>query len=84
MEAKTSSITRCCMKKCKSAYGFSWKYVDKLPTTNRKIYGVSGKSVQQLDKNKNIINTFASIREAAKATGVMKNGISNCCNGKLD
>lgn len=40
------------------------------------------KSVVQLDKNGKIINTFKSIREAERMTGIDSSGIAKCCKGK--
>ena len=40
------------------------------------------KSVTQLDKNGKIINTFKSIREAERITGIDSSGIAKCCKGK--
>ena len=40
------------------------------------------KSVTQLDKNGKVINTFKSIREAGRMTGIDSSGIAKCCKGK--
>lgn len=39
--------------------------------------------VDQLSKDGKILNTFQSLNEAARCTGVAKGSISNCCLGKL-
>ncbi len=42
------------------------------------------KAVQQLDMQKQLLNTFVSISEAARKTDVKNSNISGCCNGKQD
>lgn len=49
------------------------------------VYGINhpqSKSVVQLDKKGNIINTFVSAREAQEKTGISYKHISCCCLGK--
>lgn len=40
------------------------------------------KPVMQFDKNGAIINTFTSMSEAERKTGIFNSSISNCCKGK--
>jgi group I intron endonuclease len=47
-----------------------------------KIAQAHSKKVLQFDQNMNLINTFASAREAEQALNIRNQYISQCCNGK--
>lgn len=74
-----SAISACCRCKCKTAYGYIWRYDE---TLNNKplLISAQAKPVLQMDKQYNIVAKYNSITEAQRITGI--NNISNCCNGK--
>jgi len=62
----------------------TWDENNKRANSDRKngINNKVSKSVNKLDSNKNIIETFYSAAEAGRAIGKNYSSISNCCNGK--
>jgi hypothetical protein len=75
---RRSCIRNVCTGRQKISYGFLWRYKDhKLKDKSRK-----AKKVQQVCPNTcQVLATFDSITDAAKATGAAPSSISKCCNG---
>ena len=72
----SGNVSDCCRGlKCQYK-GFIWKYGDIMPKKG-------SKPVAQYDKQKKLLNSFNSIKDAEKATGVNGCCISSNCNGKL-
>lgn len=76
------SICACCRGEYKHAGGYQWKYAD----DNKKIQSLSVRTdftVLQIDKTTDeIINEFASLKEASIATQIASSTICNVCKGK--
>lgn len=72
-------IRKCCNAETFSAAGYRWSFVgEPLPTLHR------GTEVQQVDTDTHqVLNTFISMGDAQRQTGVHANSISACINGKL-
>lgn len=76
------SIRRACQDIKFTAGGYRWQFADDNIGNN------SGKRIQhkrgvaQYDFNGNLINTFESIVDASKQTGIERTSIYRCCNGK--
>lgn len=73
----SANICSCCKGRDITAGGFIWRYegndpIKKLNKQKRPVY--------QYDKKYNLINTFDSITDAVKETGIKT--IWNCCNGR--
>ena len=58
---------------------FSFTEMKEFPTTT-----YVSKTVQQIDKEDNVVNTFESMSQASKHTGIGSGNISKCCNGKTN
>lgn len=78
-----TGIQHCCSGSLKTYMGYIWTYYPflssyelKLRTTNKTLVEVT-----QLDLNGNIIATFKSTTEAAKAVGCNPSAITMACNG---
>ena len=70
-----------------SAYGYIWKFKDDnsriinkeyCDEAKRKANSVKVRRIYQIDDDKNVVNIFNSIREAAR-NGYCTNPISKCC-----
>ena len=80
-----TNISNVCRKKQYTAYGFLWKYKkDDTPieewvvlAKNKKSSGKPKKPIKQLDENHNLINTYPSAADAAKALNLSDK--SNIC-----
>ena len=72
------SISHACVGDRKTSNGFYWTYTSTfdLKEDYRK------KSVNQFDLKGVLINTFDSISDAFKASGVNKSSIAKCCRGE--
>lgn len=77
--ANRSYITQVCKGKRKSAGGYLWTYKgEPVPTFTKQYY--SGTNQFSLDGI--LLNTFRSLTEAQKLTGIELHNISECCRGK--
>ena len=81
----TTNISKACNGTIKTANSCIWRYEDtsfsdedlkEILHNNRK------RKIIQYDKDNNYINTYESIAEAMRQTGVRDTSISNCCRGK--
>lgn len=78
--APQSSIIRVCKKNGKTAGGFQWRYANEnLYTIPPVVIKNQQQKIYQLDKNRNILNTFNSLEEAARITSIDKTGICRAC-----
>lgn len=77
-----TGIQHCCFGKIKTYYNFIWTYN---PLTKhelqKRIKNETLVKVQQLDMNNNVINTYNSMTEAARAVGCNPSAISMACSG---
>lgn len=75
-----ANISACCCGKRKRAYGYIWRYSDSdLEVCPLSPYRTS---VDQFTKEGDYINTYPTIREASRVTGVHESGIGNCIKGR--
>lgn len=75
-----SSIVNCCAGRRKSAGGYIWRYDgDDAPTPYHS--DVKTRSVGQYDFDGNLIASYNTLAEAAKAVHAHKTQISACCRG---
>ena len=49
---------------------------------NSGLHNSSGRNVEQYDNNGTLINTFVSVSDASRATGLAMSGIIACCKGR--
>jgi hypothetical protein len=72
----------------KSYIGYIWTYKDYFYSADfnleyyLKKHNSQAKEVIQLNKNNDIINKYCSIYSASVKTGIIKQNILECCNGK--
>lgn len=87
-----NQISRCCLRKHKSAGGFIWRYSDDCDDVENGEYQYinnCGKNkrrkIIQYDNNMNFIARYDSIVDAISALGLNNNGsaISMCCRGVI-
>lgn len=79
----TSSISSCCMKRIKSAGGFQWCYEGEEEFITKYIAQDHGElPVLQFTLDGKLIQTFNSISEAERNTGVSNTEICKCCKKK--
>ena len=83
-----SHITACCKGKRNSIGGYFWSYVDKIDSlviceSTAYKYHNNSLIVYQYNLNNELINTFKSCREAARAVGCASSSIARCCKGEL-
>ena len=78
-----SSICSCCRKEKINTKNYQWSYERNDPLIMDIHYQANYKSrkVLQCDKNGNIIQIYATLADAAAASGVAKSTISNVCRG---
>lgn len=77
------NISRCCNGIIKHANGFIFKYekvekVDKITNPN-----AAKKKVIELDDKGNILNTWNSLMDCARETGLDNGNLSRACNGVI-
>lgn len=77
--ANRSYITQVCKGKRKTAGGFMWTYEGEPAPTYTHAYH---KAVEQRTKAGELINTYVSLTDAAKAVGVDVRLISHACTGR--
>lgn len=77
------SICSCCRKEKINTKNYQWSYERNDPLIMDIHYQANYKSrkVLQYDKNGNIIQIYATLADAAAASGVAKSTISNVCRG---
>ncbi len=78
VNAYSSSISHSCLGDTKTCKGFYWSY----SSTFQEVYDYRKKSVNQFDLESNLLNTYESISEASKVSGVNKSSIAKCCRGE--
>jgi len=73
-------LSRTCLGKCKTISAFMWSYerVDRLYSEK----DARMKKVDQIDLNGNIVNSYSSISNANKFTGINKSSIAKTCRGE--
>lgn len=77
-----SKITMCCQRKRKSSNGYQWRYADDRQDIEKiEVKWSSGNKVAQYDKDFNLIATYKSYSEAARAVNGYESAISRICSG---
>lgn len=71
----SGSLTRACQGEYHKVKGFAWRYIGDEPPTKRP------KIIHQFTLDGNLINSFVSMSEAAKVTGIKLKYIYNCIDG---
>jgi len=77
-----TNILNCCNGQRHTAYGYVWKFVENefIPPPTEVEYHVNRRlPINQYTLKGNLLNTFSSIRDAEKETGVDCSSISRCC-----
>lgn len=82
-----SHITACCKGTRNSVGGYFWSYVDQIDSLNIQVsntykYHTNSLTVYQYNLNNELINTFKSCNEAAKAINCAVSSIARCCKGE--
>ena len=72
----SGSLTRACQGEYHKVKGFAWRYVGDNPPAKRP------KIIHQYSLDGKFINSFVSISEAAKITGIKLHYICGCINGR--
>lgn len=79
-----SDICRCCRKEISHAGKFQWKYSN----SNKQICPINidklsiQKEINQYDLQGKLVNTYPSLAEAERMTGIRKSTICSVCKGK--
>jgi hypothetical protein len=77
---RAEGIRECCRKQNRITYsGFIWRYDGTSPAPSKPEFGLQSKEVFQY-KNGFYCQSFLSIREASRTTGIRWDKISNCCH----
>ena len=80
----TTNISKACNGTIKTANSCIWRYED-TSFSDEDLKGIlhnnRKRKIIQYDKDKNYINTYESIAEAMRQTGVKDTSISACCRG---
>lgn len=83
---RKEGITNCANRRCKTAYGFIWRYVEEYdPNEEYNLSYVHNNNIFQIDKNtKEIIKKYNSFAEAEKETNIKATNIYEVCkeNGR--
>jgi len=77
-EISRDSISHACLGDRCTSNGFVWNYT----TTFRLKEDAKMQKVEQFSLSNELINTFDSITEAYKITGINKTSIAKCCRGE--
>ena len=79
-----ANIYHCCKGTIKTAYGYKWSYTNAITDETNKSTTPSRqwRSVVQMNNEGEVIQTFPSIREAARTMGVSEASIRHACTGR--
>ena len=77
-----ANISACCLGKKHRAYGYIWRYADSDQLIEVKPLTPYRCPIDQFDENGDYINTFVSIAEASRQTGIGDTSIGNCLRGR--
>lgn len=77
-----NGIIGCCQGNSKNAYGYVWRYHGDDFNKHQTKYDTPEKKVLQFTKSGEFVNTYNSVKEAAKAVNKTSGAISMCCHGK--
>ena len=80
-KSSRQNIMKCCKAKRGTSGGFQWRFKND-PPPERCQCTTEPKVVYQMDLTLNVINVFPSIYAASLKTGIQRDCISRCCNGK--
>ena len=75
------SISNCCLGKNNSTHGFQFSYIDGPKGPVLQTNGAA-KVVGQFTKSGELVRTFSSASDAARAMNISKYSISDCCRGR--
>ena len=75
-----NGITGVCSGRYKSSYGFIWKYSEDINNKNSRDFAKN--DIAQFSQKGELIELFSSMTEASNKTGVSRDSIGCCCNGK--
>lgn len=77
-----SKITMCCKRQRETANDYQWRYYNDIQDVQKiKKRYITGKRVAQCDEDGNILNIYASYKEAARAVEGTSSAISRVCSG---
>lgn len=80
-----SNIKSCCNGKQKTAFGFIWKYKSDNVSDNSLLYDNCVFAIEQRENGTGrLLDTFLSVGQAEKYTGVDGSIINQCCNHTKD
>lgn len=77
----SANISACCLGRKHRAYGYIWRYSDDPDCTEVKPLTPYRSSINQFTKNGDYINTYITIAEASRQTGIGDTSIGNCLRG---
>lgn len=77
-----SAISECCKKKLRGSCGYQWRYADDEPPKPYTDVRAYPRQIFQMTIDGEIINSYPSIAEAARKTGIARTNINACCRGK--
>ena len=76
-----SNISACCLGKKHRAYGYIWRYADDASSLEIKPLAPYRAPINQITKEGKIINTYPTIAEASRQTGIGSTCIGNVLRG---
>lgn len=77
-----ANICACCQKHKHRAYGYIWRYADDPDNENIIPLEPYRAPINQYTKNGDFVNTYPTIAEASRQTGIHESGIGNCIKGR--
>lgn len=85
---KSDPIRKCCLRQCKSAHGFIWRYAFEIPNVNGfkfsdefiTLFWKDDLIVYEFDRDGNYIQSYASSQQAGEIKGVSASSITYACN----
>lgn len=78
----STNISACCAGRKHRAYGYIWRYSDDPNELEVKALAPYRSPIIQYTKNGDYVNTYPTIAEAARQTGIGDSNIGNCLKGR--